>query len=273
VAWAELRLDRGDAATARTTLEAVLTRSPRDARAGLLLDEAEAALGDASTSTLRATCAPDRWLPPAIAAGCALARAARARRSGARSEARAEAERAARAAPDEPRLLARSALLLAQLGAVDRADDLTARAGRLAGPELPALAWARAAGAFGRGRAGPLPRGPRPADPETRLLVARAALAGGGLGGLGSALETLGTSGRVRDDDLRSLARLRGSSTGCAPSFPGTSPGPPNASSRRSPATATPAVPPGNTWARAGRSSSGPTRVRSRRCAPRTAAA
>jgi tetratricopeptide (TPR) repeat protein len=214
VAWAELRLDRGDAATARTTLEAVLTRSPRDARAGLLLDEAEAALGDGSTITLRATCAQDRWLPPAITAGCALARAARARRSGARSEARAEAERAARAAPDEPRLLARSALLLAQLGAVDRADDLTARASRLAGPELPALAWARAAGAFGRGRAGPLPRGPRPADPETRLLVARAALAGGGLGALGSALEALGTSGRVQDDDLRSLARLRASSAG-----------------------------------------------------------
>ena len=208
VAWAELRLDRGDAATARTTLEAVLTASPRDVRAGLLLDEAEGAHGDATAGTLRAACVRDRWQPPALTAGCALGRAARARRAGARAEARAEIDRAADAAPDEPRLLARVALALAQLGEVDRAAALVARARRLAAPEMPLLAWAEAAVALGRGRAGRLPERARPADPETRLLVARAALATGGLGALDAALAGLGAAARAEDADLAALARL-----------------------------------------------------------------
>jgi tetratricopeptide (TPR) repeat protein len=208
VAWAELRLDRGDAATARTTLEGVLTGSPRDVRAGLLLDEAEAALGDTTPGTLRAACVRDRWQPPAVTAGCALGRAARARRAGARGEARAEVDRAADAAPDEPRLLARIALALAQLGEVDRAAALAARARRLAAPEMPLLAWAEAAIALGRGRASRLPERARPADPEARLLVARAALASGGLGALDAALAALGPTARAGDADLAALARL-----------------------------------------------------------------
>jgi tetratricopeptide (TPR) repeat protein len=208
VAWAELRLDRGDAATAHTTLQAVLSASPRDARAGLLLDEAEAALGESSAGTLRAVCAPDRWLPPAVTAGCALARAARARRAGARREARVEIDRAAEAVPDEPRLLARTALALTQLGEIDRAAALLARAKRLAAPEMPSVAWAGAAVALGRGRAGPLPEAARPTDPETRLLVARAALASGGLGALDGALDRLGPKARAEDADLAALARL-----------------------------------------------------------------
>ena len=58
-------------------------------------------------------------------------------------------------------------------------------------PGAPALAWAEAAVSLGRGRAGTLPSGPRPADPEIRLLVARASLAAGGdrraVGGAGRA--------------------------------------------------------------------------------------
>jgi tetratricopeptide (TPR) repeat protein len=208
VAWAEVRLDRGDAASARTTLETILNASPRDARAGLLLDEAEAAIDAPATGTLRVVCAPDRWLPPAVTAGCALARSSRARRAGARDEAKTEIDRAASLVPDEPRLLARTALALAQLGAVDRAADLLARARRLAAPGVPVLAWAEAAVTLGRGRARALPSGARPADPETRLLVARAALASGGLGALDAALEGIGRRSRSGDADLASFARL-----------------------------------------------------------------
>jgi hypothetical protein len=109
---------------------------------------------------------------------------------------------------DEPRALARAALLLAQLGAVDRAAALLGRARRLAAPGLPALAWATAAVSLGRGRAGALPTGPRPADPETALLVARSALAAGGVGALGAALAALGPEARARDADLDRLSRL-----------------------------------------------------------------
>ena len=56
--------------------------------------------------------------------------------------------------------------------------------------------------------AGALPAGPRPADPETTLLIARAALAAGGVGALGAALGELGPTASARDDDLARLARL-----------------------------------------------------------------
>jgi hypothetical protein len=63
--------------------------------------------------------------------------------------------------------------------------------------------------ALGRGRAPSLPEGPRPADPETRLLVARAALAAGGIGELTQALDALGPEALAHDADLRLYARLR----------------------------------------------------------------
>ncbi|MES1207100.1 MAG: hypothetical protein ABUS79_14280, partial [Pseudomonadota bacterium] len=114
-------------------------------------------------------------------------------------------------------ILARTAQALAQLGAVDRADGLLVRARRLAAPETPALAWAAAAVALGRGRAVSMPGGPRPADPEGRLLLARAALAAGGVGALARTLESLGQPALVGDRDLQSLALLAG------PSAPGES--------------------------------------------------
>ena len=88
-------------------------------------------------------------------------------------------------APDAPRLLLHIAESLAQLGSVDLAAGLLERARTLIDPDAPAFAWAAVAIALGRGRDPTLPEDPRPADPETRLLVARAALAAGGLGELG----------------------------------------------------------------------------------------
>jgi hypothetical protein len=61
---------------------------------------------------------------------------------------------------------------------------------------------------LGRGRASPLPTGPRPADPEVRLLMARANLAAGGVGALGATLDELGAAAVGDDADLTELARL-----------------------------------------------------------------
>ena len=208
-AWAEVKLDLGDAKTARTTLQALLGQSPRDVRAALLLNEAEDALGEPATGPIAANCPTERWLPPSILASCTLARAARARRDGARLQARALAETAAGIAPDEPRLLARAGLVLCQLGAVDRGAAMVERARRFMAPGSPALAWAAAAVPLGRGHAGTLPTGARPADPEVRLLVARESLAAGGVGALSAALDELGASARAHDVDLVALAGLR----------------------------------------------------------------
>jgi hypothetical protein len=85
-------------------------------------------------------------------------------------------------------------------------------------PAAPALAWADAAVSLGRGRATPLPTGPRPADPEVRLLVARANLAVGGVGALGATLDELGAPAVAADSDLAELARLhRGAAGGGRP--------------------------------------------------------
>ncbi len=210
VAWAEVRLDLGDAAGARAALDAVLARSPGDLRARLLLDEAEQALGVVGGGALSGACpaVQGNWPPVFVQASCALARAGRARRSGARAEALRDVKTAAALVPDQPRLLGRTAEMLAQIGAVDRAVALTERARRLAAPEMPALAWANAAIALGRGRAAVLPTGPRPADPEIRLLITRAALAAGGLGELRLALEAQGKLALADDTDLLLFARL-----------------------------------------------------------------
>ena len=208
VSQAEVLLDLGNVGRARLPLAGAISDSPGDPRLQLLQDEVEMASGDHQAPPHAAAICAGTWRPPAIEAACLLARAERERRAGNRAQARADAEGAARAVPDEPRLLARAALLLAQLGAVDQAVALVARSRRRAAAEMPALVWATAAIALGRGHAGALPAGPRPADPETVLLVARAALAAGGVGALGAAMGGLGPTARARDGDLERLGRL-----------------------------------------------------------------
>jgi tetratricopeptide (TPR) repeat protein len=209
VAWAEVQLDLGDAKAARAALQAVLAQTPKDARVALMLNEAEAALGVPPTPLPFSDCPADRWLPPVIVATCTLARAERARRAGSRAEARALAEAAAALAPDEPRLLSRAAVALCQLGAIDRAAALVERARRSMAPGASPLPWAAAAVSLGRGRASALPAGQRPADPEIRLLAARASLAAGGIGALSSTLDELGAGAYEQDADAAEIARLR----------------------------------------------------------------
>ncbi len=210
VARAEVLLDLGNVDRARLPLAGAISDTPGDPRAQLLMDEVELASSaqDQEAPPHAAAICAGPWRPPAIEAACLLARADRERRAGHRAGARTDAESAARAVPDEPRLLARTVLLLAQLGAVDQAASLLARAERRAAADMPTFVWATAAVALGRGHAGALPAGPRPADPETALLVARAALAAGGVGALGAALGELGPTVRDRDGDLGRLGRL-----------------------------------------------------------------
>ncbi len=208
-AWAEVELDLGDAKTAGATLQALLAQAPRDMRVALMLNEAQAALGEPATGPTAADCPTERWLPPAILASCTLGARRALAATVPRLQARALADTAAGMVPDQPRLLARTALALCQLGAVDRAAALVERARRSMAPGAPSLAWAEAAVALGRGRAGTLPAGPRPADPEIRLLVARASLAAGGIGALSAALDELGAAARAHDVDLAALAGLR----------------------------------------------------------------
>jgi hypothetical protein len=85
------------------------------------------------------------------------------------------------------------------------------------GPGAPALAWADAAVSLGRGRAGTLPAGARPVDPEVRLLFARESLAVGGAGALAAALDELGSAARAHDVDLATFAALRPENARAAP--------------------------------------------------------
>jgi tetratricopeptide (TPR) repeat protein len=220
IAWAEVRLDLGDVAAAQAVLAPIVARAPEDVRARMLLDEASQALAAdpaAGTATGRApaaqpadaglasVCNVNGPMQPYLVASCALAWSTRARFEGDRFRASAQAQAAARVVPDEPRMLARTAQLLAQQGAVDRAEQLFERAAHLAGPQMPALAWARLAITLGHGRAATAPPGLRPVNAMTRVLAARAALAAGGAGALGAALDGYGPQVVSRDADLRLL--------------------------------------------------------------------
>jgi len=219
VAWAEAQLDAGDAQPAHDALSRAAARSGEDPRTTLLLGEAERALGSGASTGDRMVCATlttarkddllPRWPPAAIRAACELAQATSDRSGGRRAEALVHAEAAARLVPAEPRLLALTAALLAELGPVDWAAGLLERARHLAASDAPTLAWAAVAIALGRGRTPALPAA-RPADQETRLLVARAALSAGGVGALRAALKAFDQGALKHDADLALLAQLFG---------------------------------------------------------------
>jgi tetratricopeptide (TPR) repeat protein len=220
VAWAEVRLDLGDAGAARSVLEPIVARAPEDLRARLMLEEASQALaadprlagagaarGPASAA-LEAACGQNGVLKPYVVAGCALAWASRARFAGERLRASTQSQAAARVLPDEPRMLARGAQLLAQEGFVEKADKLLERASRFAAPQTPELAWARLAVTLGHGRAATAPPGTHPFNATTRVIAARAAFAAGGAGALAAVLDGYGAAVVALDADLRLLATL-----------------------------------------------------------------
>ncbi len=214
LAFAEARLDLGQAAPAEKALRDLLARVPDHSRALLLLRQARQARpvpgpDDArDLEALLAACRRDGAVSPVIAAGCDLAIASEARASGNRGRAHEHALRAASREVVAPRVLAGTALVLAQLGRIDAAERLAEAAARTAAPGLPPLAWARVAILLGRGELGLPPAGLAPSDLETRLLAARAALTAGGPTALGALLAGLGPAALAADTDLRALALL-----------------------------------------------------------------
>ena len=211
LAWAEVRLDLGDPATAAEALRAL--PNP-DLRARLLLDEVERARAthtpEGVSAALDAACDWPQLTDAMEVAACALRDATRARVSGDRARARASAVAAAEAAPTDPRLLAEIAQILAELGAVDRASALVTRAQRLAAPHMPALAWAEFGVGLSRGRTPPQPAPPFPPAPEGPLLEMRAALAAGGVGALAAVTTRPGGAEHGRDPDRDAIASLGG---------------------------------------------------------------
>jgi tetratricopeptide (TPR) repeat protein len=237
LAWAEVRLDLGDAAAAEEVLGPLVARAPEDIRAQFLLEEAVQAVAMASGAAsardvdvgLERVCGANGALTPYLVAGCGLAWSSRARIAGDHLRASTQAQAAEHAVPDEPRMLARAAQLLAQQGLVDRAEKLLERAARYDALQAPALAWARLAITLGHGRAATAPPGLRPVDATTRVLAARAAFAVGGAGALAATLDGFGARVVGADADLRLLRTLVPPAGAAPPSAPPASGGPPRA--------------------------------------------
>ena len=223
IAWAEVRLDLGDAAAAEAVLAPLVARAPEDIRARLLLEEASQAVASPVGAPtihvavdLESTCGANGALTPYLVAGCALAWSSRARMAGDHLRASTQAQTAARVIPDEPRMLARAAQLLAQAGLVDRADKLLERASRYAAPQAPEVVWARLAVTLGHGRAVTPPPGARPFNATTRVLAARAAFAVGGAGALDAGARRLRRARRRRRRRPPPAPNARRAPSGCA---------------------------------------------------------
>jgi hypothetical protein len=235
VEWAEARLDLGQPQAALDVLREVVARAPDQTRARLLIEEARQALdgpaaetgesraSDAEAAALAQGCRRDGAISPVIEAGCLVGAALAARLRGDRKAALEQGLGAAAIPIDDPRTLARTAWLLAELGQIDRAHDLVARAARRARARMPSLAWARVALALGRGQAAPRTPQPHAAHPETVLIAARAAFAAAGAAALARALADAGAAARARDPDLAALASLAdpGSAVVDDPAHPG----------------------------------------------------
>jgi hypothetical protein len=202
VAWSEARLDLGQPAEAAAALAPVVTRAGDHSWARLL--RAEAAPGREGAA-LAQGCRRDGPISPVLAAACAAHAATQARLRGDRASALREARAAASQEQHAARVLAQVALVLAQLGQVDEAAAVLSRVTAVVPPGPPLLQWASAAVALGRGELPALPP-LAPGQAETRLLVARAALAAGGPSALARALRGLGPADV--DPDLQSLALL-----------------------------------------------------------------
>jgi tetratricopeptide (TPR) repeat protein len=210
VDWATILIDSGEAATAAQSLRAELEHTRDATRARLLLAEARRALGEKVTDDqLTEACREESKQSPTIRAGCALGEATETRLGGDRQAAIRSARAAAAEAPEDPRLLASSSLLLAVLGEVDAAAEALDRARKVARVEAAPLAWAELGVRLGRRqpvepRAGLAEGG----GPERRLVAARLAYAHGGASELGAWTARLPGGALAFDPDLAALVVL-----------------------------------------------------------------
>jgi hypothetical protein len=207
--WSVQRLDSGDASAARRVAREFLAKNKTASRVQLVVADAERALGERGWSKhVESACRADNRVSRAMRAACSLAAAQEARLDGERSTATRKA-RAAGQSSEDPRVLADSALLLASLGEIDAADEVLARARKLADPKAVPLAWADLAVRLGRGQVdGPTPPAERPAQPERQLVALRAAYLKGGGAALAAAVKNLPAGASEIDPDLRTFMEL-----------------------------------------------------------------
>jgi tetratricopeptide (TPR) repeat protein len=206
---AQLLLDQGNPAGALELVHGVLGEAPAHTGALRLLLEARAGLGSELTPREKAdiatACKSAQRNIPTLASACRLHQGIVQRREGKRRAAMREALAAANRAPDDPRLLAQVAQLLANLGASEEATELIERAEGFADRQFVPLAWARAGVAVGRDRSTLMPPG-QPPGPEARLIAVRSIFVGPP-----SRKKSLGTVGVTSaltkgDGDLRWVA-------------------------------------------------------------------
>jgi hypothetical protein len=191
-AWAEVWLELGEPGRAKEGLLVALRKTPDHGRAGLLLVEASGDSLDGRAVDWETICARDEAKSPFLAGACDLAHAQRAWHGRDRDAAIRFATVAGQRRPAEPRLLGRAAQLLASLGAVDQASACLDQATRIASPSLPSLRWAKIAVELGRGQLVNPPQDlPLGSSPWAAMLVARIALASGGVKALTAALPDL----------------------------------------------------------------------------------
>jgi tetratricopeptide (TPR) repeat protein len=207
--WAAQRLDSGDATAARRATHEFLAKNKAAARVHLLAADAERALGERGwTKHIESACRSEGRVSRAGRAACSLAAALDARLDGERSAAVAKA-RAAGQASDDPRVIADSALTLASLGEIDAADEVLARARKLADATAVPLAWADLAVRLGRGQAdGAAPPAAQPALPERMLVALRASYLKGGGVALVAAVKSVPAALGEIDPDLRMYMEL-----------------------------------------------------------------
>jgi tetratricopeptide (TPR) repeat protein len=207
--WAAQRLDSGDAVAARRVTHAFLAKNKAAARVHLLAADAERALGERGwTKHIDSACRSEGRVSRAVRAACSLAAALDARLDGERSGAVARA-RAAGQVSEDARVLADSALTLASLGEIDAADEVLARARKLADATAVPLAWADLAVRLGRGQAdGAAPPTERPALLEHYLVALRTSYLRGGGAALAAAVKSVPAALGELDPDLRTYMEL-----------------------------------------------------------------
>jgi tetratricopeptide (TPR) repeat protein len=207
--WAAQQLDSGDASAARRVGREFLAKNKAASRVQLVVADAERALGEKGWSKrVESACHGDNRVSRAMRAACLLASAQDARLDGERSTATRKA-RAAGQTSEDARVLADSALVLASLGEIDAADEVLARARKLADEKAVPLAWANLAIRLGRGQAdGVLPPAERPAQPERHLVALRAAYLKGGGAALAAAIKSVPAGLSEIDADLRTFMEL-----------------------------------------------------------------
>jgi hypothetical protein len=143
-----------------------------------------------------------------IESGCVLTTAEEQRRKGQRIEARAGALKVAGLSPPDPRLLARTAQLLVNLGETRRAEAVLSRARGYAAPTYPPLTWAMIGARVNRGAQVDVQGAPTPGSPDARLVAVRGALAREGAAGILKVLRRMRASHVTSDPDLGWFAML-----------------------------------------------------------------